>query len=206
MGDGADLRIDENGGYSASLGNPRLGGTAMTAFSPVVSAQMLRRSIARRLYQAVAFCMEPLEQRTLLSSTLSYTVPDASTHALSLSLVQVNAVPTVQITDNSAVVAQQSLASTSSVMVMGGAGNDTLVVDFSGGSPIPAGGLNFSGGGAGNKLVLQNGSFSSETYTPSGANSGTIALDSVNVAYSNIGGIADLAPTTNSSFFTPMAD
>lgn len=154
-----------------------------------------RRLASRRLVEAVAGCyrwIELLEPRTLLSGTLSYSVPDNGNHGLMLSLVQVNATPTVQITDNGAVVAQQALSSTSSVVVTGGTGFDTLTIDFSGGVPVPAGGVSFNGGGATNSLSLINGSFSSETDTASGTGSGSLALDGSAIAFSGIGKVTDL--------------
>ena len=154
-----------------------------------------RRSASRRLVEAVAGCyrgVELLEPRTLLSGTLSYSVPDSGNHGLMLSLVQVNSTPTVQITDNGAIVAQQALSSTSSVAVTGGTGFDTLTIDFGGGVPVPNGGVSFSGGGATNSLSLINGSFSAETYTAGGAGSGSLALDGSTVAFSGIGKVTDL--------------
>jgi len=49
--------------------------------------------------------------------------------------------------------------------------------------------------------VLENGSISNETYTPAGASSGAINIDGGNLAYSNLGGITDLAPAANVNFF-----
>ena len=115
-----------------------------------------RRSASRRLMAAVAECyrgIELLEPRTLLSGTLSYSVPDAGNHGLILSLVQLNSTSTVQLTDNAVVVAQQPLSSTSSVAVTGGTGFDTLMIDFAGGVPVPSGGVSFTGGGATNSSV-----------------------------------------------------
>ncbi len=46
---------------------------------------------------------------------------------------------------------------TGSLQIATGAGNDTLTVDFSGGNPIPAGGLNFDGGAGGNDALTVTG-------------------------------------------------
>ena len=178
----------------------------MTVLSSMPVIRTSRRSTISRLYRAALACVEPLETRVLMSSTLNYTVTDSNTHLLNLSLVQVNAVPTVQLTDNNAVVAQQSLANTSGVVVVGGAGNDTFQVDFAGGSPIPAGGLIFTGGGTNSNLVLQNGSFTNEAYATSGAASGSIALDAAQITFSNVALITDLAPATNTTFATATTD
>ena len=154
-----------------------------------------RRRQSRRFAEISKF--ESLESRRLLSvSPLSYAIADAADHALALSLVQVNSTTTVQLSDNGVVVAQQALASTSLVSVTGAAGHDVLTVDFAGGSPVPSGGLTFTGGGSTNSLILQNGSFSSESYSALSATSGSIAFGSATVNFSGIGGILD---TTNAS-------
>jgi uncharacterized repeat protein (TIGR01451 family) len=152
---------------------------------------------------AVAECyrgIELLEPRTLLSGTLSYSVPDAGNHGLILSLVQLNSTSTVQLTDNAVVVAQQPLSSTSSVAVTGGTGFDTLMIDFAGGVPVPSGGVSFTGGGATNSLSLINGSFSSEAYTANGADSGSLALDGSIIAFSGVGKVIDLASASTLVF------
>ena len=61
------------------------------------------------------------------------------------------------------------LADLTSITVSGSGDNDTLTVDYSGGDPIPAGGLSFDGGAGGNdKLwVKGDGATSTAVYTPS---------------------------------------
>lgn len=172
----------------------------------------LRRSAARRLYRAATRVVEavpqnvvePLETRVLMSA-VNYTVPDGADHALTLSLVQVSGTPTLQLVDNGTVVASQGFAGVTSVSVTGGAGHDTLTVDLGGGNPLPSGGLVFAGGGATNRLLLENGNISNENYTTTGASSGGIKIDAGNLTYSNLGGITDLAPAVNIDFLAPAA-
>ncbi|WP_165224051.1 beta strand repeat-containing protein [Aquisphaera insulae] len=65
-----------------------------------------------------------------------------------------------------------------SLQLIAGAGDDLLTVDFAGGNPIPAGGVNFDGGAGDNTLSLQGWSVDGEVYTPSASQpgSGRIAL------------------------------
>ncbi|MGC3966388.1 MAG: cadherin repeat domain-containing protein [Pirellulales bacterium] len=69
----------------------------------------------------------------------------------------------------------------SSLVVNGSAAADTLTIDFSGGNPIPAGGLTFNGlaqpvGSAGDALVLQNGTFDGVDYRFDNGHDGGIVL------------------------------
>ena len=72
-------------------------------------------------------------------------------------------------------------AVTGAVLMSTGNGADTVTIDFGGGNPIPAGGLDYAGGaptGApGDKLILQNGTFVTSAYTFDNANDGSIVLD-----------------------------
>ncbi len=55
--------------------------------------------------------------------------------------------------------------------------DDTLIVDFSGGSPLPTGGLTFNGGAGGNDaLTLTGGTTTSVTHTFTNANDGSVTL------------------------------
>jgi hypothetical protein len=75
---------------------------------------------------------------------------------------------------------------------------DNLVVDFSGGNPIPAAGMGYDGGpGPDDQLTLQGGSFDTVTYTPSGAGSGTVTLDSSVITYTGLEPIVDTTTATN---------
>ena len=56
--------------------------------------------------------------------------------------------------------------------------DDTLNLDFTGGNPIPSGGLTFNGGAGGNDGInITGGTFQTHTYSYINANDGTISLD-----------------------------
>jgi len=84
-------------------------------------------------------------------------------------------------------------ATTGSIVINGNDGDDTLTVDFGSGNPIPEGGLFYNGDGhtSGDSLTLQGGTFDSETYTVTGANSGTIDLDSSLITFTGLEPIYD---------------
>ena len=92
---------------------------------------------------------------------------------------------------------------TGAVTVTGDGGTDTLTLDFGSGNPVPSSGLSFDGGteAGTDLLVLQNGTFASETYTASGPSSGTIALaGGSTITYSNLAPIDDTLNVTNFTF------
>ncbi len=94
-----------------------------------------------------------------------------------------------------------ALSSVTDLVINGrdGANDDSLTLDFSGGNPIPAGGLAFDGGTGGmDSLVLLGASGFSAAYTPDGSTlgSGTIQVGSNNVEFS------DLEPVDISGFTT----
>jgi hypothetical protein len=72
------------------------------------------------------------------------------------------------------------LALVTTLTFNGGAGNDTFTADFTGGSPLPSGGLTFNGGAGGfDTLVTHGGTFTNGTYTPSGVGAGTLQYDNL---------------------------
>jgi Ca2+-binding RTX toxin-like protein len=92
---------------------------------------------------------------------------------------------------------------TGAIAITGDGGNDTLTLDFGSGNPVGAGGLSFDGGteAGTDLLVLQNGSFGTETYTATGPSSGSIALTGVpTISYSNLSPIDDTLAVTNMIF------
>ena len=69
------------------------------------------------------------------------------------------------------------LSSVSEIIITGSAKNDTLTVDYSGGNPVPSGGLGFDGGGgSGDAIAISKGDFTSIVDSLGGANSGTLSL------------------------------
>src|SRR5207253_634248 len=89
-------------------------------------------------------------------------------------------------------------------------GDDTLTVEFAGGNPIPANGIDFDGGTGdeatptSDRLVLQAsaGTFTAtaEAYTATGPGAGTIAVDGSPIAFSNLTPVDDTVPATNFTF------
>ncbi len=71
-----------------------------------------------------------------------------------------------------------SLAAVSGqILVQSLAGDDLLTVDFSGGNPIPAGGLSYDGGDGQDALSLVGGAFHTSRFTYVNASEGSIELD-----------------------------
>ena len=64
-----------------------------------------------------------------------------------------------------------------SLTINGQTGNDTLTIDFSGGNPIPAGGIQFGGGTGSDALALTGGLFAMITHTLLSASDGSVSLD-----------------------------
>ena len=58
------------------------------------------------------------------------------------------------------------------ILAVGDSGNDILTINDANGNPIPSGGLNYSGGGGTDGLVVQGTTAQSVTYTPSGSTDG----------------------------------
>ena len=92
-------------------------------------------------------------------------------------------------------------ADLNSLTINGQAGDDLLTVDLSNGNPLPVNGLRFDGGLGFDGLVLQNGSVTSDTYSP-GANPGDGLITLVGgvtrtVSFQNIEPVIDtlVAPT-----------
>ena len=78
-----------------------------------------------------------------------------------------------------------------------GGGDDSLTLDFSGGNLLFNANLTYDGGTGTNALVFRNGFVTSETYTATGAHSGTITLNSHTLTYSNLAPITDTLVATN---------
>jgi hypothetical protein len=87
------------------------------------------------------------------------------------------------------------------ITILAGSGNDTLTVDFGGGSPVVANGnLHFGGGAGTNSLVLQGGTFQDEFYSASIGGSGFVNLDQFGVSFDNLRPIVDTNVATNYTF------
>jgi len=80
------------------------------------------------------------------------------------------------------------------LVINGLAGADTLTIDYSGGNPIPAGGLTFNGGdpttGSGDRLVIANASganaITNLTHTYANGHDGQITIDGAAISYTGL--------------------
>ena len=86
-------------------------------------------------------------------------------------------------------------------------GADTTTVEFAGGDPIPANGIDFDGGAGDDRLVLQRsaGSFAATTiaHIGSGTGAGSVDVDGSIVTYSDLAPVDDTVPATNFTFTAP---
>ena len=92
---------------------------------------------------------------------------------------------------------------TGAVTVTGDGGDDTLTLDFGAGNLVPGAGLSFDGGNepGSDLLVLEDGSFATETYNATGASSGNILLGGAStITYTNLAPIDDTLAVTNFTF------
>ncbi|HEX7811314.1 MAG TPA: Ig-like domain-containing protein, partial [Burkholderiales bacterium] len=109
----------------------------------------------------------------------------------------------VTVSVNGSVVFSLPASGVPDLTFIGSADTDTLVIDFSGGNPIPAGGIEFIGGeGAGDNdtLTLTGGSVGSVIYTPTGPESGSVNVDGRLITYSNLEPIHDNLAVANRQF------
>ncbi len=91
------------------------------------------------------------------------------------------------------------------VTVNGANGNDSMTVDFAGGTTIPAGGLSWDGqvnnGAPGDTLILQGGSFANVSHTLIGDAKGTVANTNENlVSYDGVESVSDGNDAANRTF------
>jgi hypothetical protein len=95
---------------------------------------------------------------------------------------------------NDALVFVRSIASlVDGVSITGSGDNDTLIVDLSGGDPIPSSGIAYDGRGPGDHdtLTLTGGTVGSLVYTPADAHSGTVSVDGKLISYAGLEPIVD---------------
>lgn len=88
-------------------------------------------------------------------------------------------------------------------LLKGGAGNDSLNLSYTGGNPIPVGGLTFNGEGntgSGDSITVGGGSVTTITHTFTNANDGFINLDGRVVTYTGLEPITDSMSAVNRVF------
>ncbi len=88
---------------------------------------------------------------------------------------------------NNTLVFSQPLGNIPSLTFTGSSNTDSFIVDYTGGNPIPAGGIVFNGG-VNDTLTLTGGTVSNDTDTFSNAASGSIDLDGSIISYANLTG------------------
>ena len=93
-------------------------------------------------------------------------------------------------------------AEVDTLTINGSTDDDTLVVDLSGGNPVPAGGVSYDGGGPGDfdSLSLTGGSVDSLVYTTTGPGEGSVSLDGALISYQNLEPVTDNLVVANRSF------
>ncbi len=93
------------------------------------------------------------------------------------------------------------------LVVEGSPRDDTLIVDFSHGNPIPSGGLVYDGTGhttrVGNVLVIRGGHFRRDVYDFTSSSAGSIHLDRTNISYRNLQPVANTGTASDAVFNLP---
>ena len=102
------------------------------------------------------------------------------------------------------------IAAITSVQVLSTGGNDAINLDYANGSPVPSGGISVDGGPPstlpGDSLTVSNTGSSAVTYTPStpgNGGSGTLAVGSDMVRFTNIESVGFNGPVGNFTYVTP---
>jgi hypothetical protein len=115
----------------------------------------------------------------------------------------------IQLLLNGTVVFTTPFADSPLVTVGGSSDNDTLIVDFSGGNPIPTPGVVYNGGGPGDTdtLVLTGGAPTTVEHTFTSVSDGTVDIDGSLITYTGLEPITDTLVAVNRVFtFGPGAD
>ncbi len=104
-----------------------------------------------------------------------------------------------------------SLTGLDILTITGSSDADTFTVDFSGGNPVPAGGITFAGGdptsGMGDQLVITGGSATTVTYNFTNASDGSVSVDGSTIGYTGLEPVIDNMAAANRVFtFTGGAE
>ena len=106
-----------------------------------------------------------------------------------------------------AVLTTRSSAVTSSIIINGSVSDDTLLVDFSNGNPIPPGGLTFNGGNQvtrqGDLIEIEGGIFHTAVYNYFNAHDGTVVLDGSTINYTGLEPLSNSGTAANVIFNLP---
>ncbi len=97
--------------------------------------------------------------------------------------------PNVELFSGATLVAVETFG-TAPILLNGTAGDDSLQIDYSGGNPVPAGGVTFDGNGGNDRLTVTGGRFAKIASLLTDANSGAIAFTDLllngTVSYRNL--------------------
>jgi hypothetical protein len=136
---------------------------------------------------------------TPVSGPLTYEAPEGQ-GPNNLQVIQNGA--TIEILNNSSVVAAAPVARTTAIDIIGAQhGFNTLTLNFPAAPQMP---MSFDGGSPGGTLVI-NGSFTREVDFASDAHSGTLYLDGLPIAYTGLATMIDTSPATTLTIFDPVA-
>ncbi|MCM2374920.1 FG-GAP-like repeat-containing protein [Aporhodopirellula aestuarii] len=127
----------------------------------------------------------------IVNTTISGTATDDT---ILLRLNSAPAIPEIEVLINSVLTHSFPLGSISDLTINGLDGSDTLTVDYSGGNPVPAGGVVFDGGsrpGDVDSLTIFGGSASMVTHTFLNPNDGSVDIDGSVVNYVGLEPITD---------------
>ena len=112
--------------------------------------------------------------------TVSTNVSDGSAAAVHMKTVQENGHSVLDVNVNGQSAYHGDQNAVKAIHIAGSSGSDTLIIDFSGGNPIPHGGLVFNGAGQGagaaDSVKMIGGSFSAVSYSITQAGAGAIQL------------------------------
>lgn len=114
----------------------------------------------------------------------------------------------IRISINGQLVQQAEDISVSSLTIVGSGDDDTLIVDYSGGNPIPSGGLVFAAGTQtiGDTLRIIGGTVTTATYSLVNATDGVINLDTSSITFTGVEPIVESLTATNRVFTFSNAD
>jgi VCBS repeat-containing protein len=124
------------------------------------------------------------------------------TYADTFRLAQTNGTAQVFLTVNGleTLIFSALYGSFSSLTFTGSSDSDSLIIDYSGGNPIPAGGISYDGGLGSDSLTFQGGQVSDVTYTFTSKSSGTVNIDGSLITYSNLEPVSDSLTASTRSF------
>ena len=113
--------------------------------------------------------------------------------------------------DGQTLIIPEGIITGQQILVNGGEGNDNLIVDFSGGNPIPLRGVKFNGLGQtsarGDEITFSTGEVESVDYVFINENDGSITIDGRTLDYVGLEPVTDnLSATTRSFTFTGPAE